>query len=61
MKTAIKDVSPMPNPTLYRRRIDNEVYIKLDDEFQIKVTIENGHLIGKGSAEAVNPDEIVIV
>lgn len=51
----------MPNPTLYRRRIDNEVYVKLSDEFQIKVTIENGRFIGKGSAEALDPDEIVIV
>ncbi len=62
LRAPIGSLRSMPNPEVYRRE-NGLVYLKLNAEFQVKVFYDpaKGAWVGNGSAEKLDPAEMVEV
>lgn len=60
MLQRIEKLGQMPNPSFYRRA-DGTTWTKLNERFHVLAKIEDGHIVGAGSAEEFDPREIVEV
>lgn len=57
----ISELSAMPAPAVYRRS-DGETYAKLNEAFHVKaIRKADGAVVGNGTAEKLDPDEVVTV
>jgi len=60
-RTKLKNASIMPIPAVYKRSSKDGLYAKVNEDWQIPVTLENGEVLGNGLPEEIDPDEIVII
>ena len=54
----ISALSPMPNMTVYRRA-NGDLYGKLNNEYHVKVRVDEEGVFGEGTAETLDPGELV--
>ena len=57
----IKELPANPAGAAVYKRGTGDIFVRLNDEFHVKGKIEQGRVLGDGTAEALDPEEVVEV
>lgn len=56
----ISELPAMPTPAVYKRA-NGDLYLKLNEKWQVKAKLDDGKWKGDGVTEQIDPDEVVQV